>query len=83
MGEYVGLRVAWNEPLDILYLTPAVQAFFNLDDGSFQVAPELTYTGLGNFEFRLRGTVPVGGELTEWGEKANEYKLDLRIRYYF
>jgi hypothetical protein len=47
------------------------------------VAPELTYTGLGNFEFRLRGTVPVGGELTEWGEKANEYKLDLRIRYYF
>ena len=83
MREYVGFRAAWNEPLDILYFTPALQAFYNLDDNSYQLAPELNYTGLGNFEFRLRGTVPIGTTLTEWGEKANEYKIDLRVRYYF
>jgi hypothetical protein len=83
MRQYLGLRAAWNEPFDFLYLTPALQAFYNLEDSSFQVAPELTYTGFGNFEFRLRGTVPIGSELTEWGEKANEYKIDLRMRYYF
>ena len=83
MREYVGFRAAWNEPLDILYFTPALQAFYNLDDNSFQLAPELSYTGFGNFELRLRGTVPIGNTLTEWGEKANEYKIDLRVRYYF
>lgn len=83
MRKYLGLRVTWNEPLDILYVTPALQAFYNLEDASFQLAPEMTYTGLDNFEFRLRGTIPIGSELTEWGEKANEYKVDLRMRYYF
>jgi hypothetical protein len=83
MREYVGFRAAWNEPLDILYFTPALQAFYNLDDNSLQLVPELSYTGLGNFEFRLRGTVPIGSTLTEWGEKANEFKIDLRVRYYF
>lgn len=83
MREYVGFRAAWNEPLDILYFAPALQAFYNLDDNSFQLAPELSYTGFENVELRLRGTVPIGNTLTEWGEKANEYKIDLRVRYYF
>ena len=25
----------------------------------------------------------VGDELTEWGEKPNKYKIELRARYYF
>ncbi len=25
----------------------------------------------------------VGDELTEWGEKPNNYKVELRVRYYF
>jgi hypothetical protein len=83
MREYLGFRAAWNEPFNILYFTPGLQAFYNLEDSSFQLAPELSYTGFGNFEFRLRGTVPIGSTLTEWGEKANEYKVDFRIRYYF
>jgi hypothetical protein len=83
MREYLGFRVAWNEPFNILYFTPALQSFYNLEDNSFQIAPELSYKGLDNFEFRLRGTVPIGSTLTEWGEKANEYKIDLRMRYYF
>jgi hypothetical protein len=32
---------------------------------------------------RLRATFPVGDTLTEWGEKLNEFKLDLRVRYFF
>jgi hypothetical protein len=83
MRKYLGFRAAWNEPFDILYFTPGLQAFYNLEDNSFQLAPELNYTGFGNFEFRMRGTVPIGSTVTEWGEKANEYKIDLRMRYYF
>lgn len=32
---------------------------------------------------RLRASVPFGDELTEWGEKPNDYKVELRLRYYF
>ena len=83
MQKYIGFRAAWNEPFNILYFTPGLQIFYNLDDGSYQLAPDLSYSGFGNFEFRLRAIIPVGSSLTEWGEKANNYKVDLRIRYYF
>lgn len=83
MRKYVGFRAAWNEPFNILYFTPGLQTFYNVDDNSYQLAPDLSYSGLGNFEFRLRAIIPVGDLLTEWGEKANDYKIDLRVRYYF
>ena len=83
MQRYLQMRVVWNEPADILYLAPGVQAFYNLDDHSLQVAPQVVYTGIENLELFVRVTVPVGGTGTEWGEKANDYKLDFRVRYYF
>ncbi|MEA3275878.1 MAG: hypothetical protein U9Q81_11420 [Pseudomonadota bacterium] len=83
MRRYMHARAFWEEPFNILYFTPGVQAFYNFDDGSFSVSPELNYTGFDNFEFRLRATAPVGDTLSEWGEKPNEYKVELRARYYF
>jgi hypothetical protein len=76
-------RAFWEEPFNILYFTPGLQAFYNFDDGSYSLAPELTYSGFDNFEFRLRANLPVGNTLSEWGEKPNEYKVELRVRYYF
>jgi len=83
MRRYMNFRVWWEEPRNLLYLTPGVQVLYNLDDRSYSVSPDISYIGFENLELRLRGTVPVGDSLTEWGEKPNKYKVELRARYYF
>jgi hypothetical protein len=83
MRRYMNFRVWWEEPRNLLYVTPGVQVLYNLEDDSFSISPDISYTGFENLELRLRGTIPVGDELTEWGEKPNKYKLELRARYYF
>jgi hypothetical protein len=83
MRRYFHLRAWWREPYNILYFTPGFLVLYNLDDNSYSVAPELNYEGINNLLLRLRLTVPVGDELTEWGEKPNDYKVELRVRYYF
>jgi len=83
MRRYMNFRVWWTEPRNLLYLTPGVQVLYNLDDRSYSVSPDISYTGFENLELRLRATVPVGDALTEWGEKPNDYKIELRARYYF
>ena len=83
MRRYLYLRSSWKEPFDILYFTPAVTALANLDDGSYQVTPELAYTGITNLELRLRLFVLRGDRLTDFGEKPNDERFELRARYYF
>jgi len=41
------------------------------------------YSGVTNWEFRLRFTCLDGRSHTEFGEKLNSSKLELRIRYFF
>ena len=55
----------------------------NISDKSFTVQPELLYTGFTNFEVRLRALGLFGAKNSEFGEKQNDYKFELRIRYYF
>lgn len=83
MKSYLYLRVSQKEPFDILYFTPAITGIFNLDDRSFSLSPELVYTGITNLEMRLKAAVLVGDEFSEYGEKQNDYRVDLRVRYYF
>ena len=71
------------EPFDILYFTPAVTAIFNLDDHSYSLAPELAYTGITNLDLRLRFLAIQGARLTDFGEKQNDRRIELRMRYYF
>jgi hypothetical protein len=47
------------------------------------VIPELTYSPRTNLEVRLRAVALVGERRTEYGEKQNDYRLELRVRYYF
>ena len=83
MRDYLYARVSQKEPFDILYLTPAITAIVNLNDGSFSLSPELFYTGITNWELRLKGTLLEEGSLTEFGEKQNDFRVELRVRYYF
>jgi len=83
MRDYLYFRASWKEPFSILYFTPAITSIVNLTDQSFSLTPELLYIPKTNLEFRLRGAILAGGYHTEYGEKANDYKIELRVRYYF
>jgi hypothetical protein len=83
LRHYVYLRASQKEPWNILYFTPALTTIANVVDHSFVLIPELLYSPRTNLELRLRGAVFVGGEETEYGEKQNDYRLELRVRYYF
>lgn len=81
--NYLYGRFSQKEPFDILYLTPAVICIFNLDDNSYSLIPEILYSGFTNWQIRLRFSYLNGGTYTEFGEKQNSNKLELRLRYYF
>jgi hypothetical protein len=83
MRRYVNLRAWWDEPHNLLYFVPAIQVLYNLDDDSYSISPEFNYDGIDELSMRLRLTVPIGDRLTEWGEKANDYMVEFRLRYYF
>ncbi|WP_457576434.1 hypothetical protein [Desulfomarina sp.] len=81
--NYGYARVTWKEPFDILYFTPGITGIFNIDDRSWMLTPELLYTGVTNWELRLRVSFLSGRYLAEYGEKATENKIELRARYFF
>ncbi len=81
--QYLYAKFTQKEPFDILYFTPGITTIVNLDDQSYSISPETVYTGLTNWEFRLRFSLINGGEFTEFGEKVNSNKLELRVRYFF
>jgi hypothetical protein len=83
MQDYLYFRISQKEPFDILYFTPAITLLANMNDDSFNITPELLYTRYTNFEFRLRGGYITGARNTEFGEKQNDYRVELRVRYYF
>jgi hypothetical protein len=81
--QYLYFRAQQKDALGIVYFQPAITAMVNLQDRSYQVTPELQYTGVNNLELRLRLYVLQGGSATEFGEKANSRKLEFYARYYF
>jgi hypothetical protein len=81
--NYLYLRVSQPEPFDILYFTPSLTWIYNLSDKSFTITPELLYTPITNLELRLRTGFLVGTTDSEFGEKQNDYRIELRVRYYF
>jgi len=83
MRDYLYLRASQKEPFNILYLTPSLTGIFNINDKSVSIGPELLYTGLKNLDLRLKTTFLFGDSYTEFAEKQNDYRIELRVRYYF
>lgn len=83
MRDYLYLRISQQEPFGILYLTPAATWLHNLSDGSFSLSPEIAYKGITNTEIRIRGGILSDNANTEYGEKQNDYRAELRVRYFF
>ncbi len=83
MHNYLYLKATQKEPFGWLYLTPSLYSIVNVDDGSFNLIPEAVYTGVENLELRARINLLYGDAGTEYGEKINDWKLELRGRYFF
>ncbi|MCK4835325.1 MAG: hypothetical protein KAT17_01740 [Candidatus Aminicenantes bacterium] len=81
--NYLYLRINQKEPFNIIYFTPSLTGICNLKDGSFSLVPELLYIPVTNFELRARGMVLIGKNETEFGEKQNNFRVELRLRYFF
>ena len=81
--NYLYARITQKEPFDILYFTPGITAIVNLDDQSSSLSPEMVFTGITNWEMRFRFSWLNGAEMSEYGEKQNSNKLELRARYFF
>ena len=48
------------------------------------MTPELLYAPITNLELRLRtGFLVAGQRNSEFGEKQNDWRAELRVRYYF
>ncbi|MEE9910989.1 MAG: hypothetical protein K4571_04625 [Deltaproteobacteria bacterium] len=83
MQNYIYTRFSQKEPFDILYFTPSITGMMNTDDQSWSLTPELLYTGFTNWEFRIRSGIIYGARNSEFGEKQNDYRIELRVGYYF
>jgi hypothetical protein len=81
--HYLYFRASQKEPFDILYFTPALTSIVNVADGSFNVIPELVYSPTTNLELRFRAVGLFGAQGTEYDEKQNDYRVELRVRYFF
>jgi hypothetical protein len=81
--NYLYFRVSQKEPFDILYFTPAVTSIMNLSDASLVIIPEISYSPATNLELRLRSPVLAGRVGTDYGEKLTDYRIELRMRYFF
>ena len=83
MKDYLYARISQKEPFNILYFTPSLTGIFNVNDKSFSLSPEFLYTGITNLELRLKTSFLVGESNSEYGEKQNDYRAEIRVRYYF
>ncbi|MBI2292754.1 MAG: hypothetical protein HYU73_21030 [Betaproteobacteria bacterium] len=81
--DYLYFRAQQKDALGIVYFQAAVTAMMNWQDRSYQVTPELSYTGVNNLEVRLKVLMLQGGSATDFGEKQNSRKLEFYARYYF
>lgn len=81
--DYLYFRAQQKDALGIVYFQAAITAMMNLADRSYQVTPELLYTGVKNLDLRLKFFLLQGAGRTEFGEKQNSRKLEFYARYYF
>ena len=62
---------------------PALTVISHLDDGSFQITPEISYTGFSNTELRARAILLSREQQTEFGEKLSRQRFEIYARYFF
>jgi hypothetical protein len=81
--DYFYLKIIQKEPFNILYFNPWLAVIVNLQDFSFNLQPGMTWAPVTNFELGLRVGIPIGSAHTEFGEKQDAFRPELRVIFYF
>ncbi len=81
--DYLYVKASVSEPFNWLYSAASLATMTNLRDGSWQITPEVSYTGFTNVELRARVIILGGRSNTEFGEKASSSRLELTARLFF
>ena len=72
-----------NGPLEIQRLTFSVAGVWNIQDRSYSISPEFYYKSRSNLHVKVKGTVNEGKPFTEFGEKANDWEMQISLTYFF
>jgi hypothetical protein len=83
MRDYLYIKASQKEPFDALYWNAGIAAIINLHDGSYTLIPEASYTGITDLELRVRLALLSGEDGTDFGERPNNWRAELRLRYFF
>jgi hypothetical protein len=83
MRDYLYIKASQKEPFDALYWNAGASAILNLHDGSYTLIPEVNYTGITDLELRGRLTLLGGGRNSDFGERPNDWRAELQLRYFF
>ena len=81
--DYLYVKASISEPFNWLYGAASLAAMASLNDGSWQITPEVSYTGFTGIELRARVIVLGGQPNTEFGEKLSSSRLELTARIFF
>ena len=81
--DYLYAKASVSEPFGWVYGAASITAMTNLNDHSWQVTPEVSYTGFNNVEIRARAFFLEGTSHTEFGEKPASRRLEVYARFYF
>jgi len=81
--DYLYLKASVSEPFNWVYGAASVSTMVNLNDHSYQITPELSYTGFSNWELRGRLILLAGSARTEFHEKTASQRLEVYARYFF
>ena len=81
--DYLYFRAQQKDAFGIVYFQPGIFGMMNWQDRSYQITPELLYTGVKNLELRARFFMLYGASFTDFGEKQNSRKFEIYAKYYF
>ena len=81
--DYLYVKASVSEPFNWVYGAASLTAMTNLNDGSYQITPEISYTGFTNVELRARVIVLGGPPQSEFTEKASSSRLEVYARFFF
>ena len=82
-SDYLYAKASVSEPFGWVYGSAALTAMTNLKDHSWQLVPEVGYTGFNNVELRARAFFLEGAAHSEFGEKPASRRLEVYARFFF
>ncbi|MCK4957724.1 MAG: hypothetical protein KAS49_08810 [Candidatus Cloacimonetes bacterium] len=83
MKDYLYLKLSQPELFDILYFTPSVFILYNINDNSRMIGGDFNYSRFDNLNLKVKYSLLIGRDNSEFGEKNNFGKLAFQLDYSF